>query len=358
MLELSQKSWFIYAALFAVVFVYSYFLHKFLLNKSRKYTLRKANVTGLRWNSQTKPVVGGITFYLAFLFTSVLFLFAFDNNLYADTQILGISLVVTISFLMGLADDILSTSPYFKFAVQIISAVILIHFNVVIVVSPDAIINDILTVFWVVGIMNSVNMLDNMDAITSVVAMVILSGVIILEFSSPVAQFSPLLFISTGTFASLAAFLLFNWHPSKMYMGDNGSQFLGALLAVIGIIYFWNPAGSSCYCTNSRQFIVVLLAFLVPICDTTTVTINRLLKRKSPFTGGRDHTTHFLSFLGLKETNIALLFMILSAVSMAFSIYIINFVPEWKMFLFWILSGFVFIVFALLFLNTRITKPK
>jgi UDP-GlcNAc:undecaprenyl-phosphate/decaprenyl-phosphate GlcNAc-1-phosphate transferase len=358
MLEISQKAWLIYPALFAIVFTFSFFLHKFFLEKSRKYSLRKANVTGLRWNSQTKPVVGGITFYLSFLFASILFVFAFDNNLYADNQILGISLVITISFLMGLADDILSTSFYFKFAVQILSAIILIHFNVVINVSPHAIINNILTIFWVVGIMNSVNMLDNMDAITSLVTIVILAGVIMLELSSPAERISPLLFICIGTLASLAAFLFFNWSPSKMYMGDNGSQFLGALLAVIGIIYFWNPAGSSCYCTNSRQFIVVLLAYLLPVCDTTTVTINRLLKKKSPFTGGRDHTTHFLSFRGINEKNIAFLFLILSAVSMALSIYIINFAPAWNMFQFWILSGFAFIIFALLYINTRITKPN
>jgi UDP-GlcNAc:undecaprenyl-phosphate GlcNAc-1-phosphate transferase len=207
--------------------------------------------------------------------------------------------------------------------------------------------------------MNSINMLDNMDAVTSLVSVVVLSGFVLLEIMEQNIQHDPILLIILGILASVISFLFFNWFPSKLYMGDNGSQFLGALLASLGIIYFWNPAATpGCLCFSSRQLIIVLLAFLLPVCDTTIVTINRLFRGRSPFVGGRDHTTHHLAYLGLKETTIAILFLIISSISMSFSIVLIMLPALWNITLLLVFSGFSLLVFALLFINTKISKQK
>jgi len=286
-------------------FFLSYVVYRFLLKRSNKYILKKANVGGIRWGLQTKPIVGGLGFFFIFLFAIFTFMFFYGFNFAADYKLFGVIMVVIISFMMGLADDIINTPPFFKFIVQLLSAAILIYFGFIIDISPIKIINYTITVFWVVGIMNSMNMLDNMDSIAGPVSLVILAGSVFIMFFSgqPVPDF--FLLIAVAMAIVLLVFLIYNWPPARMYMGDNGSQILGALLAVFGIVFFWNTNSDACYCYNSKQFIAVLLAFIIPITDTTTVTINRLRRGKSPFVGGKDHTTHHLNYLGFSPRKVS-----------------------------------------------------
>ncbi|MBI5218145.1 MAG: undecaprenyl/decaprenyl-phosphate alpha-N-acetylglucosaminyl 1-phosphate transferase [Bacteroidia bacterium] len=344
-----------------IFFIYTVFLcflvNWFLLNRSNRYILKKANISGIRWGSQTKPVVGGIGFYTVFLFSVINYFFYFGKETVIDFKSIGILLVITLSFLMGLADDIINTSPYFKLIVQLLCAVILIYFGIYIDVSPHMIINYIITVLWVVGIMNSFNILDNMDAITAMVSISIIIGIItgIAATHKHIEHFY--LFICIGIFAALLCFLYYNWHPARMYMGDNGSQFLGAMMSVLGILFFWNANRNDCYCYNSKQFITVALAFIVPLIDTTSVTINRLLKKKSPFVGGKDHTTHHLNYLGLSPRIIAVLLFCLSSVSVAASVYITYFLKEWSMAYFYIFGAIGLLFFIAIYSITRISKP-
>ena len=77
-------------------------------------------------------------------------------------------------------------------------------------------------------------------------------------------------------------------YAAKMFMGDTGSQFIGLFLAAIGIMYFWNTPDVHSKMVQSKQFFVTILAFAIPIIDTSTVFINRIIKGKSPFIGGKD----------------------------------------------------------------------
>jgi len=349
---------YIYVVLFAVFFIISYFLFKFFLSKSRQYTLNKANNTGIRWSSQSKPVSGGITFFSIFAIVSILYMLIYDSNVINNKYFEGIFIVATISFVMGLADDIINTSPYFKLFVQILSGIVLINFGVYINISASVYLNYSLTILWVVGIMNSINMLDNMDAITTLVAISIITGIIINIILSLSNNYNHFIYILLALLASLCCFLIFNWSPSKMYMGDNGSQLIGSLLASFGILFYWNISSSACYCYNSKQILTVVLAFLVPIIDTTTVTINRILQKKSPFIGGKDHTTHYLSYLGFSDKKVAIILFTLSMLSVSFSIYISNFVNDLSLIHLYSFGSFALLMFILLYLNTKITKPK
>jgi len=226
---------------------------------------------------------------------------------------------------MGMFDDLKNQGPLKKFITQIVCATILIMCDIHIETSDNAILNNVLTYLWVVGIMNSINMLDNMDAITGIIATTILAGILgIIAFSGTPNMID--IIMVGAIITSICVYLYWNWNPSKMYMGDNGSQFLGIILAIFSIQYIWNATGTV-EGLNYQNFILIALAFLLPIVDTTVVFINRLAAGKSPFVGDRFHTTHNLVYMGMTEKGVARLFGAISLISNAFVFYIIVFTP-------------------------------
>jgi UDP-GlcNAc:undecaprenyl-phosphate GlcNAc-1-phosphate transferase len=196
--------------------------------------------------------------------------------------------------------------------------------------------------------MNSINMLDNMDAISSIVSVsVILTAIANILFINNYTN--PDLFLLIGVLAALLGFLWFNWHPSVIYMGDTGSQFLGAFLGAIGIIYFWNRHDTGGVAIWSKQVITSALVFAIPIIDTTTVVIKRLRDGKSPFVGGKDHTTHHISYLGFTDKQVALIFIAISAVSIILSFIAFNFIHHWSYLWIFLYGLYFFILFIVLF---------
>ena len=208
--------------------------------------------------------------------------------------------------------------------------------------------------------MNSINMLDNMDAITTSVSIVItLCFILIIFFYKEYTSIH--LIVSLGVLSALLGFLYYNINPSKLYMGDTGSQFLGIFLAAMGVKYFWNftdtgLVGIAAYPT--KQIIVTLLIFIIPITDTTTVFINRIGKGQSPFIGGKDHTTHHLSYRGLSDRQVALAFTLISLVSLFFIWIIINFLQNWSIFYFILFLCYILGVSGWLYYNTKTTKAQ
>jgi UDP-GlcNAc:undecaprenyl-phosphate GlcNAc-1-phosphate transferase len=102
-----------------------------------------------------------------------------------------------------------------------------------------------------------------------------------------------------------------------MYMGDTGSQFLGAFLSAASIHFIWNFRDLNGPAFQIRQFTTPLLVFAIPLIDTTTVSIRRLMRGSSPFVGGKDHITHHLAFLGFKDSTVAFIYLMLSIISAA-----------------------------------------
>ncbi|NQY68665.1 MAG: undecaprenyl/decaprenyl-phosphate alpha-N-acetylglucosaminyl 1-phosphate transferase [Flavobacteriales bacterium] len=253
---------------------------------------------------------------------------------------------------MGLADDAYNTKPLLKLFIQISCGIILLITNTSIHLFSSDMLNNIVTVIWVIGMMNSINMLDNMDAITSSVsAVIILAAISIILLKEDYSSIYLLMLI--GVLASLIGFLFFNWHPSKMHMGDTGSQFLGLLLAFIGITYFWNGEDIEGNKIISKQILSTLLIFIIPLTDTITVIINRLLRKQSPFVGGRDHTTHFLHYLGMTDRQIALAFTGLTLISLMMSVFFINYVKTWNTNFIILFSSYIMAIFGLLYYATK-----
>lgn len=342
-------------------FILSVLFNSILLKFSQTLGVRNQQNSQkeIRWNPQIKPSIGGISFFVIFLITFIIVNFI-DHLLplnYSSVKIIGIFVVCTIAFLMGLADDAYNTQPLLKFVAQLVCGLILYFSGTKIDIFSNEALNFGLTIIWVIGLMNSINMLDNMDGITCIVSISILIFIIALTLNLNVLL-SPLPILSLGILGALLGFLVYNWHPAKMFMGDTGSQFLGAFLAVVGIDYCWNSnslGSNSTFSINPilQGFISIALIFILPLTDTITVSFNRIKRGQSPFIGGKDHTTHHLFFRGITEKRIAILFSIIGCISLSLALQLIlNYELMWFM----ISIVFCAITFLSLYLNTIIKR--
>ena len=317
-LDLSLTAFILFiVGVFLSILVNSLFLH-FSKNLGMRNGAEREIV---RWASTTKPAFGGISFFILFLFSFALC--AIYPQIDSEVQAIGINkrqlailLCSTVGFLIGLADDAYNTKPLLKFSGQLFCGIILLSAGIIIDVTPFRLVNYLFTILWVVGVMNSINMLDNMDGIVSSISGVIILAILL--FANLQGKLDPFFFItSLGVVAALIGFLFYNWHPSKMYMGDTGSQFLGAFLSAASIHFIWNFRDLNGPAFQIRQFTTPLLVFAIPLIDTTTVSIRRLMRGSSPFVGGKDHITHHLAFLGFKDSTVAFIYLMLSIVSAA-----------------------------------------
>jgi UDP-GlcNAc:undecaprenyl-phosphate GlcNAc-1-phosphate transferase len=129
------------------------------------------------------------------------------------------------------------------------------------------------------------------------------------------------------------------------------------LLAALSITYLWNPI-TTAEVSVSRQFLIPLLTFIVPIVDTTVVTIKRMSKGNSPFVGGKDHTTHHLSYLGFSEKQVAAIIALIAIISSSIVISVITNISVWNHLYTIIFSLYFLIVFGVLFRIATKNTPK
>ncbi len=348
----------VYSLFFAASLVFALVINRFLLKFSKNLGIRNTSETIIRWSSTSKPALGGISFYIIFLFSIIFISFLIPKETdFFNLQTMGVLVVVTVGFLTGLFDDAYNTHPWIKFFSQLFCGAVLVATGTYITLFDSQLLNYAITLFWVVGMMNSINMLDNMDGITTIVSLsvvvTIFAGILLRE------QFmNPILVVVIGMMAVLLGFLYYNWNPSLMYMGDTGSQFLGVLLAVLGIGFFWNGEAFSGESTPLMRFLSVAIIFALPIIDTTTVFYKRIARGQSPFVGGKDHTTHHLSYLGLSDNKVALVFSALSLISFFMAVSMTHFIQTWKV-IHHVLYGLYFLVmFGFLFIVGNMNKSR
>lgn len=317
---MNENGEYLYTA-FAILFIFcaafSTLINGLFLKFSKTLGIRQTeNQNIIRWASTAKPSVGGFSFYIVFLISvSAFAIFNFNQSSFLNQQLIGLLLACSLGFLIGLADDAYNTNPLLKFIGQLICAIILIAFGIIIKITDFFSINALFTIFWVVGIMNSINILDNMDGITASVSAIIfftcLSIVALTgDFFNDVSSY-----ILIGAIGAIAGFMVYNFNPAKIYMGDTGSQFFGVLLSGLSIIWLWQFRNVQGTPIQFKQILYPLLAFSIPVIDTTTVFARRILRRQSPFVGGKDHTTHHLAYCGLTDRQVLLVLVIISALS-------------------------------------------
>lgn len=275
-------------ASFVLAVVLTYLVRGF----ARKYNFVAAPKAD-RWHKKPTAMLGGTAIFL----TTVLMYALLVPETKQSLVILAGSAFL---FLVGLIDDTLHIKPYQKLIGQFIGAAIVIGAGLVLPWTDSEMLNIGLTAFWLIGITNAVNLLDNMDGLSAGVAAIAAFSLAI-GFGA-VGQGSELLFISVFI-GALAGFLVYNFNPASIFMGDCGSLFVGFFLA--SSVLLTQTGG------RSRGIFPILavpaLILFVPIFDTTFVTVLRKLWGRKASEGGRDHTSHRLVALGLTERNAVLM---------------------------------------------------
>lgn len=241
-----------------------------------------------RWHAKPTAMFGGIAIYAAVIAATLIYV----PHRRSTWVVLGAS---TLLFLVGLIDDFLQIKPYQKLVGQIIGSAVVISYGYLLPWTGSTVVNMLITFVWLIGVTNAVNMLDNMDGLSAGVA-AIAAIFLAVNFRLNNQQTEAVMLI--GFAAALVAFLIYNYNPASIFMGDCGSLFVGFFLASMALL---SGRGGG----RSRSVIAVLavpvLVLLVPIFDTTFVTLMRKLAGRAASTGGRDHTSHRLVALGLTE---------------------------------------------------------
>lgn len=340
-------SFFLISAFFS--FLINWLFLKFSFNLGAR---NKSEVSQVRWASNVTPAIGGIAFFIVFLISiSVLGTLPRQTNYFLDKHLIGIIASSCLGFILGLADDAYNTNPLAKFIAQLSCAFILIISDVYIKISGNPAVDFMITTIWVIGLMNSINMLDNMDAIAATVSICIISGLIAVVAINGVSMNLFYLLMLAGVLGALIGFLYFNWYPARVYMGDTGSQFLGVFLASTSILFFWSyrEEGSS-ELIQLKQFVVPMLFFIIPLIDTITVTFWRLSRKQSPFVGGKDHITHHLAYLGVPDKMVVVILALISLLSLPLTLLLLLHLVDWT----WMATFSAFGYFALMLIIFQI----
>src|SRR5882672_8549097 len=240
-----------------------------------------------RWHKNPTALMGGLGIWLAVMGTYLI--------LVPHTQqgwvVVG---AASFLFLVGLVDDWLHVKPYQKLIGQVIGAAVVVNYGLILPWTRSLPVNMLITIFWLIGITNAINLLDNMDGLATGIA-AIASCFLTFNFLTG-NQMTEAVMMAVFA-AALLGFLIYNSTPASIFMGDSGSMFIGLFLAGAALI---NVSGG-----RSRSFVPVLavpiLVLFIPIFDTTFVTILRKLSGRAASQGGRDHTSHRLVALGMSE---------------------------------------------------------
>jgi UDP-GlcNAc:undecaprenyl-phosphate GlcNAc-1-phosphate transferase len=221
-------------------------------------------------------------------------------------QLAMIFLGGVIVFLVGLADDRWNLSPWLRLAIEGGVALMLVLSGVSVELFIESrILRGIITVVWIVGLINAFNFLDNMDGLSAGVA------AIIAVFFSLVAFQTVHYFVGGALCCLLGAllgFLFFNFPPASIFMGDCGSMTIGYSLAVLTVQFTFFQAEHPYF-----PIVVPLLMFGVPLFDTITVTWIRIRSGHSPFRGDRNHFSHRLVALGMQPWQAVLTIYLVTA---------------------------------------------
>jgi len=266
-----------------------------------KVTPRRINEGDKRRLSKLGGGVIFVSFMLAVLLAQLLAIPRFDPE--EPIRLTGLLLGCCIIFVAGIADDVFELRPLWLFVAQFAAAGVAIHFKIFIEGFNNPLTGTqtaawpfaftvILTLFWIVGMINTVNFLDGLDGLSSGVvfiaaAVLFINSAFVLEPPQKSVALLPLALMGTTL-----GFLLFNFYPSRIFAGG-GAYLLGYIIGCLSII-------------GGAKMATVLMVMALPIMDTAWQIINRLSDGRSPFRGDRGHVQHRLLDLGFSQRQIVL----------------------------------------------------
>lgn len=263
-----------------------------------------------RWHQRPTALFGGVAIALP-----TLLLGATIQPIGALWQLLACGAAIA-SF--GFLDDFFSLKPSTKLVIQVAIASVLLSFGYRLQWTDSLIGDTMLTLFWIVGITNAFNLLDNMDGLSAGTALVAGSFTLFAVIGD--GPPAPAVVYLVTLLGATAGFLVYNFHPASIFMGDTGSLFLGLNLAALTLMA--KPQSKSGLLSVTAAPVLLLL---IPIFDTTLVTAVRVLSGRKASQGGRDHTSHRLVAMGLSQRMAVAVLWLLAAtgggVALSFQIF-------------------------------------
>jgi UDP-GlcNAc:undecaprenyl-phosphate GlcNAc-1-phosphate transferase len=296
-----------------LLFVTSYLLVGALTPLMRKIAIATKVVdnpnAAHKSHKKAVPYLGGVAIIIGIISISYSTSLVSDfssTTFWLATSVLGPALVLGF---IGLWDDIKNLSPLPRFIAQsiagIFTASVLIITNNVGNPTGSTIFDAVITIFWVVGICNSINFFDNLDGGAAGTVAISSATLAFLALTGDQYLIAALAVVTTG---ATLGFLVWNKSPAKIYMGDAGALFLGVLLATLTIRL--EPDTN----TQIGSYLTPIFLLAVPILDTSVAVISRLRRHISPFQGGQDHLSHRLIGMGFSKKVTALLLWLQTAI--------------------------------------------
>jgi UDP-GlcNAc:undecaprenyl-phosphate GlcNAc-1-phosphate transferase len=320
------------AAQFAILGIAAFALTGLLTWPVRALAIRLGamDAPNMARKTQAEPVpyLGGVAIALGISLITLGAVFVGADNFAGENndQLKDLALTVLLPALvlgaMGLFDDLRSLSPWPRLIMQTVVGTIVAF----VIVENGTVgtpfgnggatysaswINTAVTIFWIVGICNSINFFDNLDGAASGAVAIAALGVFVIAFDRGQELVSALSIVTAG---ATIGFLMWNKSPAKIYMGDAGALFLGIIISVATIRL--NPGITPTW--QSLAIPVMLLA--VPLLDTCVAVFSRLARGLSPLTGGKDHLSHRLVRGGLTRRMAAISLWSVSGVSALFAL--------------------------------------
>jgi UDP-GlcNAc:undecaprenyl-phosphate GlcNAc-1-phosphate transferase len=245
------------------------------------------------------PYLGGVAIALGITITTLAAVYVGGNkNAENAGQLKDLALTVLLPALllgaMGLIDDLRSLSPWPRLIAQsvvgTVVAIVIVNSGTTGTPFGTSTINTAVTIFWIVGICNSINFFDNLDGAAAGAVAIAALGVFFIAFDRGQELVSALSIVTAG---ATIGFLMWNKSPAKIYMGDAGALFLGIIISVATIRL--NPGIEPTW----KSLTIPAILFAVPLLDTCVAVFSRLARGVSPLTGGKDHLSHRLVRAGL-----------------------------------------------------------
>lgn len=246
-----------------------------------------------RMHKEPIPRMGGLAIFIGFTVAALVFC---DITLPFIGMLVGALLLIIV----GVLDDIYSLNAFVKLAMQIVSASVAAYMGNVIEhiflfghYIDFGIFSIPLTVFWIVALINAVNLIDGLDGLSCGISAISACFLLLSAFFVP-AETSFVILITAILAGACVGFMPFNSNPAKIFMGDTGSMFLGYTLAVISIQGFFKL-------NALMAFWVPFLVLAMPLFDTAFAFLRRMLQGKSPFSPDRGHIHHRLIDMGFNQ---------------------------------------------------------
>lgn len=314
--------------LFIISFIISVILTPILIKVAKKYNVVDIPVEKRKIHKKPVPYLGGVAIYVATIIVSIIGIYLVNINdqiqLEKDSNTISIIFIGSIIiFIMGLLDDIFQVNYKIKLLVQIIVSIYIVvsldisiaYINIPIVDYSFELadVGYIVSIMWIIGIMNSINLMDGMDGLSGGISVIALYSIIVLSILNG-SFFTVILAISLQ--GAILGFLVYNYPPARIFMGDTGSLIIGYFIGIISLLGYKNATFIS--------FIVPIAILAIPILDTFFAIIRRTLRGVSWGNADSSHIHHKMIEHTNKNAALLLIYGLTAIFSFAAIIYNLN----------------------------------